>query len=102
MSCSRDNLPQICDGFSISVIINSVLIDNSLRKEVGKLSIPVIADETGEALRFNERAIVTDVRGTFSVMRTLVMLTFSHIQTVRAEPDIAVLQAGFVHRWMAF
>lgn len=98
---NRDNLPQIraaldepgvpemAQGFSIPVIINSGLIDNSLRMEAGKLGIPVITYESGEALRLNERCIVTGVRGVVSVMRALKMLPTRRIQTVRAEPYIA-------------
>jgi uncharacterized protein len=98
---NRDNLPQIraaldepgvkemAMGFSIPVIINSGLINNSLRREAGKLGIPVITYEAGEALRLYERSIVTGVRGIVSVMRALAMLPSKRIQTVRAEPYIA-------------
>ncbi|MCR9261895.1 MAG: succinylglutamate desuccinylase/aspartoacylase family protein [Pseudomonadaceae bacterium] len=98
---NRDNLPQIraaldepgvpemATGFSIPVIINSDLIENSLRCEAGKLGIPIITYEAGEALRLNERAIVTGVRGIVSVMRALKMLPGRRIRTVRAEPYIA-------------
>ncbi len=104
---NRDNLPQIraaldepgvremAMGFSIPVIINSGLIDNSLRKEAGNLGIPVITYEAGEALRLNERSIVTGVRGIVSVMRTLGMLPSKRIQTVRAEPYIARSSSWF-------
>ena len=98
---NRDNLPQIraaldkpgvkemAMGFSIPVIINSGLIENSLRYEAGKLKIPVITYEAGEALRLFERSIVTGVRGIVSVMRTLGMLPSRRIKTVPAEPYIA-------------
>jgi predicted deacylase len=97
----RDNLPQIraaldepgvkeiAKGFRIPVIINSGLIENSLRCEAGKLGIPVITYEAGEALRLDERDIVTGVRGIVSVMRSLGMLPSRRIRTVRAEPYIA-------------
>jgi predicted deacylase len=104
---NRDNLPQVraaldepgvremATGFSIPVIINSGLIDNSLRSEAGKLGIPVITYEAGEALRLSERSIVTGVRGVISVMRTLGMLPSRRIETVRAEPYIARSTAWF-------
>lgn len=97
----RDNLPQIraaldqpgvkemATGFSIPVIINSGLIESSLRSEAGKLSIPIITYEAGEALRLDERSIVTGARGIVSVMRNLHMLPSRRIQTVRAEPYIS-------------
>ena len=103
----RDNLPQIraaladpavkemAMGFSIPVIVNSGLLDNSLRAEAGKIGIPVITYEAGEALRLYERSIVTGVRGIVSVMRTLHMLPSKRIQTVRAEPYIATSTSWF-------
>lgn len=104
---NRDNLPQVraaldepgvrkmAMGFSIPVIINSGLIDNSLRMEAGKLGIPVITYEAGEALRLNERSIVTGVRGVVSVMRALEMLPTKRIKTVQAEPYIARSSSWF-------
>ncbi len=99
---NRDNLPQVraaleddpkvkemALGFSIPVIINSGLIDNSLRAEAGKLGIPVITYEAGEALRLSEQAIVTGVRGVVNVMRVLHMIPSKRVRTVRAEPFIA-------------
>ena len=98
---NRDNLPQVraaldqpgvremAMGFSIPVIVNSGLIDNSMRCEAGKLGIAVITYEAGEALRLHERSIVTGVRGIVSVMRTLQMLPTRRIRTVGAEPYIA-------------
>ncbi|MBT7951154.1 MAG: succinylglutamate desuccinylase/aspartoacylase family protein [Gammaproteobacteria bacterium] len=104
---NRDNLPQVraaldepgvremAEGFSIPVIINSGLIENSLRCEAGKLGIPIITYEAGEALRLNERSIVTGVRGIVSVMRILGMLPSKRIKTVRAEPYIANSSSWF-------
>lgn len=98
---NRENLPQIraaldeagvkelAKGFSIPVIINSNLIENSLRYEAGKIGIPVITYEAGEALRLSEKSIVTGVRGIVSVMRTLGMLPSKRIATVKAEPYVA-------------
>lgn len=104
---NRDNLPQIraaldepgvpelAMGFSIPVIINSGLIDNSLRREAGRLGIPVITYEAGEALRLHERSIVTGVRGIVSAMRTLGMLPSRRIATVKAAPNIARSSSWF-------
>jgi predicted deacylase len=104
---NRDNLPQIraalenpevkklAEGFSIPVVINSELIENSLRYEAGQLGIPVITYEAGEALRLSEQCIVTGVRGIVSVMRTLGMLPLKKITTVKAEPYIARSSSWF-------
>lgn len=98
---NRDNLPQVradldqpgvkemAMGFSIPVIINSGVIENSLRYEASKLGIPVVTYEAGEALRVYERSVVTGVRAIVSVMRSLEMLPARRIRTVRAEPYIA-------------
>ena len=83
---NRENLPQIraaldqpgveeiARGFAIPVIVNSGLLPGSLRAEAGKIGIPVVTYEAGEALRLDEKAIVTGVRGVVNVMRTLEML----------------------------
>eukprot|EP00752_Nemacystus_decipiens_P017464 g15658.t1 len=96
----RDNQPQIradlsnpgteqmARGFAIPIIVNSGVIDDSLRAEAGKRGIPVITYEAGEALRLNEAAIVAGVRGAVNVMRTLEMLP-GRSRTLTAEPYIA-------------
>ncbi|MEM7098864.1 MAG: succinylglutamate desuccinylase/aspartoacylase family protein [Pseudomonadota bacterium] len=104
---NRDNLPQIraalnqpgvsemAHGFSIPVIVDSGLIENSLRAEASQRGIPVVTYEAGEALRLYERSIVTGVRGIVNVMRTLGMLPKSRAKTVRAEPFIASSTSWF-------
>lgn len=104
---NRDNLPQVraaldqpgvsemAHGFSIPVIIDSGLIENSLRCEASKREIPVITYEAGEALRLYERSIVTGVRGIVNVMRTLGMLPTSRAKAVKAEPFIASSTSWF-------
>lgn len=97
----RENLPQIrasldqkevdrmARGFSIPVIINSGLLDGSLRAEAGKHDIAVITYEAGEALRVGEKDVVTGVRGVVSVMRTLGMLGGRRPGAKRASPHVA-------------
>ncbi len=97
----RDNLPQIraaldepgvqqmAFGFSIPVIINSNLIENTLRAEAGKIGIPVITYEAGEALRLDEKAIVTGARGVVGVLRSLGMLASKRVRSIAVEPSIA-------------
>jgi len=98
---NRDNLPQmradlstpgveeLALGFSIPVIINSRLIDKSLRAEAAEISIPVVTYEAGEALRLSETAIVTGVRGITNTMRSLGMLGGRRSKTAVKKPDIA-------------
>lgn len=98
---NRDNLPQMradlstpgveemALGFSIPVIINSGLIDKSLRAEAGEIGIPVVTYEAGEALRLSEKAIVTGVRGITNTMRRLGMLPARKTKSAVAKPEIA-------------
>lgn len=97
----RDNLPQIradlsvpavkqmAEAFSIPVIVNAGLLDHSLRCEAGRIGIPVITYEAGEALRLDERSIVAGVRGITNVMRMLAMLPAREVPAGRAAPFIA-------------
>jgi predicted deacylase len=82
----RDNLPQIradlsnatveemAQAFKAPVIVNSNLIEGSLRHASMGFNVPVIVYEAGEALRFNEFAIRAGVKGVIGVMRRLGML----------------------------
>lgn len=106
-SVNRDNLPQVraaldqpgveemARGFAIPVIVNSGIIDRTLRAEAGRIGIPVITYEAGEALRLDEKAIVTGVRGVTNVMRTLDMLPTRRSRTARAEPYVANATSWF-------
>lgn len=82
----RDNLPQIradlsdpgddalARAFGLPVVLDSPLIDGSLRAAAREEGVPVITYEGGEALRFNEQAIRAGVKGVIRVMRHLGML----------------------------
>ena len=82
----RDNLPQVraylddeetkrmARAFSAPVILNTPLLEGSMRHALEKMGISVIVYEAGEALRFNEVSIRAGVRGIVSVMRDLGML----------------------------
>jgi predicted deacylase len=82
----RENLPQIrakirdeaeteemARAFGVPVILNSELIDGSLRMAARDLGIPVLLYEAGEALRFDEVAIRAGVKGILGVMSHLGM-----------------------------
>jgi predicted deacylase len=82
----RTNLPQIracldnpeteriARSFGAPVIIDARLQDGSLREAVTERGIPMLLYEGGEALRFNEFAIQTGLRGILSVMREIGIL----------------------------
>lgn len=82
----RANLPQVrvnladeasaamAGAFGLPVVINSALIEGSLRHVADSQGIPVLTYESGEALRFDEPGIKAGVRGIVRVMRHLGML----------------------------
>lgn len=82
----RNNLPQIranldqseaarlAENFDLPVIINSKVIKGSLRHAAQELGVPVLLYEGGEALRFDEFAIQSALKGILGVMRELKML----------------------------
>lgn len=97
----RDNLPQVravlddeetermARAFTTPVILNTNIVEGSLREAVEKRGIPVIVYEAGEALRFDEVSIRAGVRGVVSVMRELGMLPRLKRRGVLPEPIVA-------------
>lgn len=83
---NRENLPQIravlddpeteamARAFELPVILNTQIIDGSLRDTAEKLGVKVLLYEAGEALRFDEWSIACGERGTLSVMQSIGML----------------------------
>lgn len=82
----RFNLPQIraelknpetaamAEAFGAPIILNASLREGTLREYADGQGVPVITYEGGEALRFDEVAINSGVRGVIRVMRKLDML----------------------------
>ena len=82
----RFNLPQVraelkneetarmAHAFGAPIILNASLREGTLRAHADSLGIPVVTYEGGEALRFDEVAIASGVRGIVRVMRALEML----------------------------
>jgi predicted deacylase len=85
---NRENLPQVraetddphveamARAFGLPVIVNSSVIDGSLRSAAGDLGVKVLVYEAGEALRFDETAIRGGVNGVIRVMDHLEMAVF--------------------------
>jgi hypothetical protein len=82
----RENYPQIrvdldnaaaepmARAFGAPLVVNSASRDGSLREAADKRDVPVIVYEAGEALRFDETAIRTGLRGVIGVMEHLGMV----------------------------
>ena len=97
----RDNLPQVraylkdketermARAFISPVILNTNLVEGSLRQAVDKMGIPVIVYEAGEALRFDEVSIRAGVKGIVAVMREIGMLPKLKQRKAPIEPLVA-------------
>ncbi len=82
----RANLPQIranlsddktralAEAFGAPVIIDANLLDGSLRAAAAEAGVTMLLYEAGEALRFDEVAIRSGVRGILNCMRSMGML----------------------------
>ncbi|MGD8873700.1 MAG: succinylglutamate desuccinylase/aspartoacylase family protein [Gammaproteobacteria bacterium] len=97
----RENLPQIranlddpetariASAFHVPVLLNSDMRDGSLRQVAAEHGIPILLYEAGEALRFNESAIRSGVKGIIAVMRSIGMLPASSRTRQPSEPLVA-------------
>ncbi|MDQ3773499.1 MAG: succinylglutamate desuccinylase/aspartoacylase family protein, partial [Pseudomonadota bacterium] len=73
-------------AFDAPVLINTALVDGSIRRALARRGIPIVVYEAGEALRFDEVAIRVGVYGVLSVMRYLRMLPPRRTRERRIEP----------------
>ncbi|MFV8834355.1 succinylglutamate desuccinylase/aspartoacylase family protein [Aquisalimonas sp.] len=95
----RENLPQVradldnpedaalARAFGLPVVIDSPLIEGSLRSAAREAGVPVVTYEAGEALRFDETAIRAGLQGVIRVMRHLRMLPPSRRRQPTPEPQ---------------
>ena len=97
----RDNLPQLranlddpqvvamAQAFGVPVIINTPLIEGSLRQVCNDEQRPVVTYEAGEALRFSEPAIQAGLRGIARVMAHLGMVAAGRRPRRRRDSYVA-------------
>lgn len=88
--------------FRSPVVTNLSLVENNLWKTVEELQVPLLVYQAGEAMRFDENAIVLGVNGIKNVMRAIDMLKKEPIQEVtpifsREERWIVAHKAGTLH-----
>jgi len=69
--------PQLAAAFGAPVLLNTAQLSGSLRSAAAERDIPDMADDAGEAVRFDEIAIRTGVSGIVAVLRMLDMLPAS-------------------------
>lgn len=66
---------ELAKSFGVPVIINSKTRDGSLREAARKKKKTILLFEGGQALRFEENVIKIGIKGCFSVMRSIGMLS---------------------------
>lgn len=97
----RSNLPQIranmldeetktlAQVFGVPVVLNSNLVDGSLREAAVKNETKVLLYEAGEALRFDEFSIRAGIKGIQNILRHLGMMRKTSTKKKVFEPFIA-------------
>lgn len=98
----RSNLPQIradmsdadtkvlAEVFGVPVVLNSNLVDGSLRESAVKNQTKILLYEAGEALRFDEFSIRAGMKGILNVLKHLGMIRkSSRIKKKKITPFIA-------------
>ncbi|MFE8072671.1 succinylglutamate desuccinylase/aspartoacylase family protein [Marinobacteraceae bacterium S3BR75-40.1] len=108
----RYNLPQIraelkneetkemAQAFGAPIILNASLREGTLREYADQNDIPVITYEAGEALRFDEVAIRSGVRGVTRVMRSLGMLKAERRSTTGGKRPRRRSEVASSSTWM--
>ena len=75
--CNFDNseAKSLAKKFKAPLVTNVVIEDNPLRQVTEELQIPMLVYQAGEAMRFDDNAIILGVEGVKNVMRSINMLT---------------------------
>lgn len=74
---SNDGLEGLARAFGAPVILNTPVVEGSLRATLQAQGVPLLLYECGEALRFDEPSIQVGVRGIVSVLRKIGLLPTS-------------------------
>jgi len=97
----RSNLPQIradlsdvevkelAEVFGVSVVLNSEVLEGSLRESAFASGTKVLLYEAGEALRFDELSIRAGLKGILNVLQHLKMIRKQTAKKRKVEPFIA-------------
>ncbi|MCC5792277.1 MAG: succinylglutamate desuccinylase/aspartoacylase family protein [Legionellaceae bacterium] len=103
----RSNYPQIrlshqctesmdmAEAFAAPIIVPSGMRDGSLRHAADLMRIPMIVYEAGEALRLDNWAIKSGLRGIVRVMEYLEMFPPSLAKALRHSAKAAITQSSF-------
>jgi predicted deacylase len=97
----RSNLPQIradlsdpevkelAEVFGVTVVLNSEVLEGSLRESAFAAGTKVLLYEAGEALRFDELSIRAGLKGVLNVLQHLKMIRKPAAKKRKVEPFIA-------------
>ena len=97
----RSNLPQIradlsdvevkelAEVFGVSVVLNSEVLEGSLRETAFASGTKVLLYEAGEALRFDELSIRAGLKGILNLLQHLKMIRKQTAKKRKVEPFIA-------------
>jgi predicted deacylase len=86
---SDDKTKELAKIFGVPVILNSNLLDGSLREAAVEHDTKVLLYEAGEALRFDEFSIRAGIKGILNVLHHLNMMKKSSAKKKITEPYIA-------------
>lgn len=102
--CNFENpsTKKLAKAFNAPVITDVSLEGNSLRKVTEELNIPLLVYQAGEAMRFDENAIVVGYNGVTNIMRYIDMLPKAPIQEIKPifsqdENWVVAHRAGILH-----
>ncbi|NVK26067.1 MAG: succinylglutamate desuccinylase/aspartoacylase family protein [Gammaproteobacteria bacterium] len=86
---SDDTTKELAEVFGVPVVLNSSVIEGSLREAANAAGTRVLLYEAGEALRFDEISIRSGVNGIINVLRHLKMIRQQRSKKQKIEPFIA-------------
>lgn len=86
---SNDETKELALVFGVPVVLNSTIIDGSLREAAVKHKTKVLLYEAGEALRFDDFSILAGMRGITNVLKHLGMVRKSTTRKKVVPPFVA-------------
>lgn len=86
---SDDETKELASVFGVPVILNSTLVDGSLRESAVKNETKILLYEAGEALRFDEFSIRAGMKGILNVLQHLGMTRKTASKKKKQVPFIA-------------
>ena len=88
ISDDQEKAQEMAEAFGAPVVVHAALREGSLRQCARDRDVDVIVYEAGEALRFDDVAIRTGVRGILRVMKKLDMLGSKRIKPATRKPHV--------------